>query len=278
MVPAHLWAGQLAPEVLNLYALTAWMGQAHFIYAFRGQIRGLRSRPRVWALFLFLTAVAFGLLFVLRNVLGIGLFSALAWLYFLSHFAKAERIFQASGSSGAEPVKFAYYQPVLAFGFLSLVLFDVGNLNFRPWLLLGITAILACVILVFGGWKALSASNARFTMLALFFLGECLVWGTYGRYMTPAFRVGVYVFHVAAASYFHYMGSYFYGRGRARDPWLHPIAIAAVNLIVILLGYASGFLPAFRWLMPLLGVEWFTLWVALHLAASDIFPFARKAA
>lgn len=275
--PAHMWDGQMAPEVLNLYALTAWMGQAHFIYAFRGQFRAFMTKPRIGFFFLLLSVAALGILFILRSALGLGLFSAMVWLYFIGHFIKAERVFQGAASPAGRSVRLAYYQPVIAFAFLTLVLFNVGDLDFRRWLLLGGSAILAGLILILGGWKALSGSNPRFTMLALFLLGECLVWGTYGRYMTPAFRVGVYVFHVAAASYFHYMGSYFFGRSKGRDFWLRSATIIAVNLAVILLGYASGFTRALRWLTPVLGVEWFTLWVALHLVASDLFPLVRKA-
>jgi hypothetical protein len=275
--PANMWAGQMAPEVLNLYALTAWMGQAHFIYAFRGQSKALFSRPRVNLLFLLVAAAALGVLFLMRKIFGVGLFSGLVWLYFLGHFAKAERVFQRPNSVGGQPIKLAYYQPVLTFAYLTLVLFNVGNIDFRSWTLLSGSVLLAAIVLVFGGWKALTSSNARFTMLALFFLGECLVWGTYGRYMTPAFRVGVYVFHIAAASYFHYMGSYFFGQSRGQDGWLRPWMIITVNLVVIGLGYASGFVPSLHWLTPLLGIEWFTLWVALHLAMSDLFPLARNA-
>ena len=275
--PAKMWAGQMAPEILNLYALTAWMGQAHFFYAFRGQANALKKQPQLAALFFALVALILLVLIGLRALLGAALFSALAWIYFIGHFAKAERVFQAGPRGGQNAARRAYYQTVLPFAWLSLVLFNVGHLDSRPWLLLTVTLSLAALVFCLGGWRALSSGDARFTVLALFFLGECLVWGTYGRYMSPAFRVGVYVFHVAAASYYHYLGSYFFGRARSSDPLLHSAWIIGVNLAIIALGWASGFLVALRWLTPLLGIEWFTLWVALHLVGSDLFPRIRQA-
>jgi hypothetical protein len=274
--PAKMWAGQMAPEILNLYALTAWMGQAHFFFAFRGQAKALAKQPKLSVIFYVLIALALLVLVVLRMLIGVGLFSALVWIYFIGHFARSERVFQSVRSDPANTITLAYYQPVLSFAWLTLVLFNIGRIDAHSWLLLGVTLALAVVILCFGGWKALSSGNARFTVLALFFLGECLVWGTYGRYMTPAFRVGVYVFHIAAASYFHYLGSYFFGRARTGDPLLRPAAVVGVNLAVIVLGWASGFVIWFNWLTPLLGLEWFTLWVAMHLIASDLFPRLRR--
>jgi hypothetical protein len=276
--PARMWAGQMAPEVLNLYALTAWMGQAHFFYAFRGQAKALAKQPERGILFYALVALTLLELIGLRLLIGVGLFSALVWIYFIGHFAKSERVFQSSQFQEQKTIHLACYQPVIAFAWLTLVLFNIGHLDTRPWLLIVITLVLAAFVLVFGGWKALSSGNARFTVLALFLLGECLVWGTYGRYMSPAFRVGVYVFHIAGASYFHYLGSYFFGSARTSDPLLRPGAIVAVNLAVILAGWASGFIAWLHWLTPLLGLEWFTLWVALHLVGSDLFPRLRRLA
>jgi hypothetical protein len=137
--PARMWAGQMAPEILNLYALTAWMGQAHFFYAFRGQAKALARNPKRTGIFSVLVALVLVALIETRMILGVGLFSALVWIYFIGHFAKAERVFQSS-QSGQRPVPLAYYQPVLAFAWLSLVLFNVGHLDIRPWLLLGIYA------------------------------------------------------------------------------------------------------------------------------------------
>jgi hypothetical protein len=79
------------------------------------------------------------------------------------------------------------------------------------------------------------------------------------------------------------MGSYAYGRERTRDRLLAIGPILLVNLSVIALGWAvsaSWSVPAIQtvqWLLtPVLGVGWFTLWVALHLAASDLLPIWRR--
>jgi hypothetical protein len=100
--------------------------------------------------------------------------------------------------------------------------------------------------------------------------------------MTPAFRIGVYVFHVAGASFFHYLGSYAYGRERTGDRGLGLDRIAAVNLALVFLGWSVGAgWPSTHFsaaLTPVLGIGWFTLWVALHQAASDLLPWWRRAA
>ncbi|HTV05364.1 MAG TPA: hypothetical protein VME86_08340 [Acidobacteriaceae bacterium] len=101
-------------------------------------------------------------------------------------------------------------------------------------------------------------------------------------YMTPAFRVGVYVFHVAGASFFHYLGSYAYGRERTGDRWLGFTPIIVVNLSLIYMGrkVASDWpWPAVqRMLDSVFGIGCFTLWVALHLTGSDLLPVWKRIA
>jgi len=133
------------------------------------------------------------------------------------------------------------------------------------------------VILFTGGGQRLAQGSSFLPALALFFDGEAFVWGTYGPYMHPAFRIGVYVFHVAGASFFHYLGSYAYGHARSgRDRWLRPVRVATLNLIIIAVCSAAAWLPALRWLSPMLGLGWFTLWVAAHLAASELLPVWKR--
>jgi hypothetical protein len=277
--PAHMWQGELAPEILNLYALVAWMGQAHFLYAARGQFAALRN-PRRRFLFGTILILALAALIFVRHLSGLALFSAIVWVYFIGHFAKSERLFEGTTEAQQgitrQPSGWHYQQTVVAFTWLSLVLFDVWKIDEHPWLLVGISLALAAALLALGGWKALAHGSSRFSILALFFIGECLVWGTYSRYMSPAFRVGVYVFHIAAASYFHYLGSYFFGHARKRDVFLNAVPVLAVNVVVIGLGYGASNWSALRWLHPLLGLEWFTVWVALHLMGSDIFPYLKR--
>jgi len=94
MAPAGLWQGEIAPEVLNLYALTAFAGWGHFVYAWRGQFQGTarlpgRLRTSYWAA----VVVSIALLLVFRSLLGVALFSALVWIWFIAHFVKAELFF-----------------------------------------------------------------------------------------------------------------------------------------------------------------------------------------
>jgi hypothetical protein len=285
-VPSGIWSGAISPEVLNLYALTAFAGWAHFLYAGRGQWGALARLKWQWrAGYCALVAVALAILVGLRALLGVGLFSALVWIWFIAHFVRAEVVFAGDllpRSTGAWRTSLP---TVVSFAWLSAVLFDVGHIQEHRWLLFMGTLVLAGVVLTFGGWRQLFHGGQKLALIALFFLGESLVWGTYGAYMTPAFRTGVYVFHVAGASFFHYMGSYAYGRERTRDRLLAIGPILLVNVCVIALGWAVSAtwpVPAIQsvqWVLtPILGIGWFTLWVGLHLAASEIFPGWKRIA
>jgi hypothetical protein len=135
-------------------------------------------------------------------------------------------------------------------------------------------------MLAASGWRNLSQDTRKLPAVALFFLGESLVWGTYGPYMSHAFRIGVYVFHIAGAGFFHYLGSYAFGRERTGDRWLGVAPIVAANLAIIALGWAvSGGVssaPIRLVFTPVLGVSWFTLWVAFHQGASDLLPVWKR--
>jgi hypothetical protein len=144
------------------------------------------------------------------------------------------------------------------------------------------SALIGSAMLAFGSWRQLAQGSRKLPLVAFFFLGESLVWGTYGPYMTPGFRTGVYVFHVAGASFVHYLGSYAYGRERTGDRWLGWGPVVSCNLLLILLGSIAASGRMLLWLgfllTPVLGVGWFTLWVALHLAASDLLPVWKRRA
>lgn len=279
--PAGMWQGQVAPEILNLYAVTAFAGWAHFIYAWRGQWSAVGRLGRVWRWgYWVLVAASLGVLVALRAVLGVALFSGLAWIWFIGHFVKAETVFAGPTRSADRGAWLVSIQPVAAFAWLSLVLFDVGHIQQHRWTLYIVSIALGVAMLAAGGWRQLVAGTRKLPVVALFFLGESLVWGTYGPYMTPAFRIGVYVFHVAGASFFHYIGSYAFGRSRGADRWLGIAPIVLVNAVVIALGCAvaanrpNAFLSTA--LIPVFGLSWFTLWVALHLAASDLLPVWKR--
>lgn len=274
-------SGDYSPEVANVYACVAWAGWAHFLFAFRGQrgaLAKVQNGYRNGRLIAYVACLilAISALVGIRWLSGVALFGAVVWVYFIDHFIKAEQSFEGKGSSASTIVRWlSSYQPLLTFGWLSVVLMDVGHINSAPWLLWGISVAIGAVVLIFGGWKSLSTGDVRNPLLSLFFVAEALVWGTYSRYGGPQFLTGVYVFHIAAGSYFHYLGSYFFAKSKSRDPMLNPLAILGVNLGVIGVGYLASHQPALQWLTPILGIQWFTLWVAVHLVISDVFPYLR---
>lgn len=226
-----------------------------------------RERGLYWAAVLAILAA----LIVCHWWMGTAIFSLLAWTYNIAHFIKAEIFF-----SGVRERKAAFYSPVAAFAWFTLCLFLPALLS-RPHVVFAGTAVVAAVLLAAGGWKLLASGEVLLPMLTCFLLGETLVWASYGP--SDAFRVGVYIFHIAAASFYHYLTAYFYAESsplRQRDHLVSGTAILAINIVVLGLGYAVAWLPALHWLSPLLGVSWFTVWVALHLAASDLMPFWKR--
>ena len=270
--PRHMWEGDISPEALNLYALTVFMGWSHFVYAWRGQWKATRRFPRssrasYWVVVLVLLLS----LVTLRFWLGVAVFSLLAWVYNIAHFVKAEIFF-----SGKRETRAAFYSPVAAFAWFTICLFQVGPLRDARLVFIGSIA-LAALALVTGSWKLLASGDVRLPLLTLFLLGETMVWASYAP--TDAFRVGLYIFHIAAASFYHYLTSYFFaesGPVRRGDRFLSAPAILLVNICVLALGCAVVWLPALHWVSPVLGLEWFTLWVALHLAASDLQPWWKR--
>jgi hypothetical protein len=280
--PSGLWQGSLASEVLNLYALTVFAGWGHFFYAWRGQFHGTARLPPRWRITYWIAvAASIALLILSRSLLGVALFSALVWIWFISHFVKAERVFarRAASDTQLQVTSSVSWQPVAAFAWLSLVLFNVGSVQNRHWILFLGSLTLGLLTLITGGWRSLAQGSSFLPALALFFIGEAFVWGTYGPYMHPAFRIGIYVFHVAGASFFHYLGSYAYGESHSHgDPLLRPLSVLGVNLAIIWICWAAVRLPQLNWLSPIVGLEWFTLWVAAHLAASDLLPFWKRRA
>jgi hypothetical protein len=276
---AGLWQGAIAPEVLNLYALTVFAGWGHFVYAWRGQYQGTARFAGGWRVgYWMAVAASIALLVLLRSLLGVALFSALVWIWFVAHFVKAELVFAAPPKAALVAAGFSVsWQPVAAFAWLSLVLFNVAGIQERHWGLFAGCLALGVAILLSGGWRALARGSSFLPALALFFDGEAFVWGTYGPYMHPMFRIGVYVFHVAGASFFHYLGSYAFGHAKnGRDKWLLPLRIGLLNLAIIAFCSAVAWLPSLHRLSPLVGLERFTLWVAAHLAASDLLPAWKK--
>jgi hypothetical protein len=263
-----MWDGHLSFEVLNLYALVAFLGWAHFFYAWQGQWKatGRLTRERrtlYWGFVL----IALALLGCVRNWLGLAIFSLLVWVYNIAHFVKAEIFF-----AGAKE-RNNFYSPVIAFAWFTLVLFRVGIMAL-PSVAIGGSVLLAIALLLAGDWRVLAEGEVRLPVLTFFLLGESLVWTAYGRYMSPEFRVGIYVFHIAGASFFHYLSSYFYANGRSR--LTRPAVIIGINAAFLGAGYGVAHFKALGWASIWLGPEWFTLWVALHLVSSDLMPYWRR--
>jgi hypothetical protein len=244
--PLRVFSSEVTPDAANVYACVAWAGWAHFIYAFRGQVVALaRQRAEAGAgKLMAYAACVLGVVAVLlgfRWAVGPALFGGLVWVYFIDHFLKAERLFEGrADSSGSLLTRWlASYQPLLAFGWLSIVLLDVGSIGSHRWALWGASVALGALVLVLGGWRDLMGGRPKEPLLALVFITEALIWGTVGRYSGPVFLAGVYVFHVAAASYVHYFGSYAFGRARLCERFTSVAAIVLVNLAVIALGYVA---------------------------------------
>lgn len=267
----------MATEVANVYALTAWAGMAHFIYAYRGQVLSLRA-TRVANLLPYALAVVVVLASLLgaRALIGVGPFGAITWTYFIFHFHRAEAFF-----SGNQLTKWDWRDPmmvILTFAWLSVVLLNPGNPLLMPWVIWLFSLGLAALVMANDGLERLMSGRERQPLLCLFFIGESLVWGTVGRFAAPSFLFGVYVFHIAAASYFHYFGSYFaaFHRGNGKDSWLRLSGVFLVNGCLIGLGLWVARSDPHPVLRPVLGVEWFTYWVAAHLVMSDLFPWLRR--
>jgi hypothetical protein len=227
------------------------------------------SRVAYWTCIALILAVFAGL----RAYLGVAIFSLLAWVYNIAHFVKAEIFF-----SGVRETRTSYYSPVIAFTWFTLCLFQAGPLTNLHYVFAG-SLLLAVLVLLSGGWDLLASGEVLLPLLTLFLLGETLVWASYGPYMSNAFRVGIYIFHIAGASFYHYLTAYFYAESRDSqhtDPTLRTTSILLTNAAITALGLGVAWLPKLSWLRPLFGLQWFTLWVALHLAASDLQPLWKR--
>ena len=194
-LPWYLFPGN-TPEIpifghgiLNLYCLVAWMGLAHFIYAYRGQLKALR-RPG-FPVYRFITCVGVGVLALLwlRHALGWILFSFVMWIYFIPHFMNA--LIHFNRTSQTPPTKariVLYWFPALAFAVFTFAVFGLQYypMTLQPFILLG-TVLLS----VLAGWlggifsQLRNRSHSSVALLAFVFLGEAFVWGSYSRYMNP---------------------------------------------------------------------------------------------
>ncbi|MEZ0392421.1 MAG: hypothetical protein ACAH59_09410, partial [Pseudobdellovibrionaceae bacterium] len=109
-------------------------------------------------------------------------------------------------------------------------------------------------------------------LIAMFLIGEGLIWGKYRPYMSDGFRDGVYTVHVALASFYHYFKSYAHLLQKKPN---QIVKIFVINFSVIGLGIIS--LRSFEntVIVYLLGVQYFTVWVWLHQWMSDAFNWMK---
>ncbi|HET7625189.1 MAG TPA: hypothetical protein VFM25_07980 [Verrucomicrobiae bacterium] len=275
--------GPTSPEVLNLYFLVAWMGLAHFIFAYEGQTKFLfRTKTSSSAKFIIAIILGGGFLVLLWQSVGLQIFSFLIWIYFIPHFVKAELHFSRTFPQRGADKWVLYWFPALAFAFLTFALFAPVTWTKQGWLLFVIALICVIAGLLGGVFQQLKEPNlSAYALLAFFFIGEGLVWGTYSKYMSPQFRQGVYIFHVAIASFYHYFRSYGFALKKlsANGPANHYILkIFGVNALIVLFGWLVVQNQHWRFPQFIFGIQFFTFWVGLHLISSDLFSWLKKIA
>lgn len=260
-----------AKEIFNVYVGTAFLGLSHFIFAYEGQFKALANRATwntrlVFISLLLLAALALALT---RNYLGIRYFSLLAWIYFIPHFLKAETFFEKNEKTDKAQDRKAIIFATFCFAFLTTSLYlPVESATSLVHFIIG-------VVLGLNGFIELrrSKSTPRPTLylVGFFILAEALLWSRYRLYMSEIFREGVYVLHIAIASFYHYLRAYEFAATRVENRKRFWVKVLTVNSVVITLGILSllEFTPAA--VQPLFHPIYFTFWVALHLIASDIF-------
>jgi hypothetical protein len=216
-----------------------------------------------------------------RAQAGLRIFDSVIWVYFIPHFIKAELHFIKNCQPELTPSALVlYWFPTVGFAFFTFTLFAPISISFHPGILIAVACL--CVVLALAGRVLQQLSEpayAPFALLGFFFIGEGLVWGTYSKYMTPQFRQGLYVFHIAVASFYHYFRSYGFALRKMRKKTFNGylLAVVLVNLGLIGLGVWVAWHPAWRCAQFVFGLPYFTFWVGLHLISSDIFSGLRKA-
>jgi len=274
--------GPISPEILNLNILVAWMGLAHFVFAYSGQAKTLR-RSSGSAPLLFGASLLIGgtILALFRMRAGLRIFDSVIWVYFIPHFIKAELHFIKNCQPELSPSAWVlYWFPTVGFAFFTFALFAPISISFNTGILIAVASF--CVVGALAGQVLQQLSEpayAPFALLGFFFIGEALVWGTYSKYMSPQFRQGLYVFHIAVASFYHYFRSYGFAlrKMRREDFGGYLLAVVFVNLALIALGVWVAWHPAWQYAHYIFGLPYFTFWVGLHLLSSDIFSGLRRA-
>lgn len=279
----HSFNGPTSPEILNLYFIVAWMGIAHFIYAYYGQGKALAKNRKMLFPFAALVLAGAGVLIALRHFAGYMIFSFLMWIYFLPHFVKAEVHFTSALDKSPTTAKAGVFLfPAIAFSFFTFALFGPESLISNRWNLIGGAVATLAVGFAMGLKNQLEDRQlSKYGLLAIFLIAEGLVWATYRKYMVFQFQQGIYVFHIAMASFYHYLRSYDFAwrmgisRGQPSKKGFLP-GVVGVNLAVLGIGFMLvNYLPK----APskyLFDVSYFTFWVGLHQYASDCFNWLRR--
>jgi len=255
-----------APEILNLFCLVAWMGLSHFTFAYQGHFRTVARSRSFFAKYIIVLIVSTLLLFSLRASIGVAIFSSIAWLYFISHLLKAEMYF-----SGVRDWQ-VFVLPLLAFSFFSFALLAPDIWVQAPYLFGGLAICLVPFAIKSVRTKLGDSFSRPLLLIAMFLIGEGLIWGKYRPYMTPEFRDGVYTIHVALASFYHYFKSYEHMRARGQSSILK---ILLVHFAVIGMGFYTLHYLRETAFIYLFGVQYFTVWVWLHQWMSDAFNWMK---
>jgi hypothetical protein len=272
--------GPVSPEILNLNFLVAWMGLAHFVFAYSGQAKTLR-RTGGSAPLLFGASLLIGgaVLAFFRMQVSLRIFDSVIWVYFIPHFIKAELHFIKNCQPELCPSAWVlYWFPAVGFAFFTFALFGPISISFNTGVLIAVAGL--CIVAALAGRVLQQLSEpayAPFALLGFFFIGEGLVWGTYSKFMTPQFRQGLYVFHIAVASFYHYFRAYGFALRKMprKNCGGYLLVVAVVNLVLIAIGVCVAWHPAWRYAHYLFGLPYFTFWVGLHLISSDIFSGLR---
>jgi len=277
----HEFRETFSTEVLNLYFLVAWMGQAHFFYAFFGQTKTLRKRASLTFFYLSLLSLGGIILWALSKNLGYWVFNSLVWIYFVPHFIKAEIHF--SKYFRQQTPWIIYWLPTLAFAFFSFAVLGPLEWVQISWVLLGIPLALIGLSSLTGLKTQLKDKmNSVYPLMAFFLMGEGLIWGKYRPFMSAQFQVGIYVVHIALASFYHYLKSYYFDGQMKAQKNLTTLAkytfkTVLINWIVIGIAIlAIHHVKPFSFLTILFEIQYFPFWVGFHLVASDLFTLVKN--
>ncbi len=255
-------------DTLNLYAITAYFGYAHFFSAFQGQFKVI-SKHSIKLKWLLVIIALYGAFLSAFYFVGYTVFSFLAWIFFIPHFLKAEKIF----TSGTEKNRLSLPFTSLSFIVLTYALFGYSYFpEYHTITIFIMTGILLLFFLQKNLFKSTGSSFDNYIILGFFFLGEALLWSSYNPHMSEYFRYGVYTFHIAAASFYHYFQSYKFAVLQARNKKLMIWRFILINLVITTILIVITHLTDLNTFNP---VNIFTVNVATHLSSSELFKYFK---